>query len=185
MHQTLPTSAGVCYRKLVNGKFEPKIMQTRTTWSLEAIHWLDYLQSLPQFEKSFIEHALNVGERCVDVNGRKYHVDGYCEIDGRIIMMNYDGCLYHKHDCKVSRNSKFTKSDDRKRNADLSSIGTHITIPSCEFNAMKKNLNFRSSIARFLHEKTVREDELMTAILKDEIYGLIKVNVVIQLIDYN
>ena len=185
MRQTLPTSAGVCYRLKDNGFFQPQIMQTRTTWSREAIHWLDYLQSLPEFQGTFIEHALNIGERCVEVGNRKYNVDGYCEINGRKIMMNYDGCLYHNHDCKISRTSKFTKSDDRKRNKDLQSIGTHLTITSCEFNKIKKDLNFRSSIARFLHHSSVNEDELITAVFKDEIYGLIKVNVLhLQIIKY-
>ena len=177
MRQTLPTSAGVCYRRNDGGYFEPKIMQTKTTWSLEAIHWLDYLQSTPRFRDAFIEHALNVGEKCLEVGSRKYFVDGYCEINGEIFMMDYNGCCYHKHGCKISRNSKFTKIDDRQRKEDLSSIGTYITTYSCEFNTLKKSLNFRSSIARFLHHSKVSEDELMQAILQDEIYGLIKENV--------
>ena len=177
MRNNLPSSAGICHRRTSDGMFNCQIMQTRTNWSYEALHWLDYMQSQHRFKHAKIQHALNQGEKVIMVGKKCYSVDGYAVIDGKQIFLEYDGCAYHKCDCLISRKSFFAKSDDQKRNSDLSSIGELIIMRTYEWNAMKPQLNYNSSISTFFNRKLITEADIMGAVKSGQFFGLIQVDI--------
>ena len=177
MRKNLPSSAGICHRRSSDGTFTRQVMQTRTTWSYEAINWLDWMQTDDRFKDTTIQHALNNGEKIIHVGDRRYSVDGYAVVDGRPHFLEYDGCAYHHCECPDSKSSFFTKSDDSKRNQDLSSIGILITMRSCQWNAMKSGLVYKSSISTFYNTKKITEANIMNAVASGEFYGLIQVDV--------
>ena len=176
MRKNLPSSAGICHRRKDDGTFSCKLMQTRVGWSLESIQWLDYMQSLPTFKGHRIQHAVNIGEKTIFVNGKSYKIDGYVEINGRPYFLQYDGCAYHSCTCSISKKSKFTKLDDSERNRNLASIGELILMKSCLW--MKHKVpEFKSSISTFFNSKTIYEQDILNAVACGEFYGLIQVDI--------
>ena len=176
MRKTLPSSAGFCYRRKQDGNFTCRPMQTRVGWSMESIHWLDYMQSLPLFTGHRIQHALNIGEKSIHVDGRGYKVDGYVKIQDRAYIFQYDGCAYHNCSCDDSRKSKFTKKDDGQRNKDLGSVGVLIQMKSCQWKEFETP-QFKSSIATFFNAAKITEDDILKSVASGEFYGLIQVDI--------
>ena len=175
MRKNLPSSAGVCHRKNKDGTFSCKLMQTRVGWSVESIHWLDYMQSLPTFKGHQIQHALNVGEKTVFVGDKSYKVDGYVEIGDKSFILQYDGCAYHNCNCSISKRSKFTKFDDSIRNRDLSKIGELIVMKSCLWN--RHDVEYKSSISTFFNSTYISETDILNAVASGDFYGLIQVDI--------
>ena len=177
MRKDLPTSAGVCHRRNADNSFTCQLMQTRTTWSYEAMGWLDYMQTDPRFKNVMIQHALNIGEKVVYVGKRKYQVDGYALVDGQQYFLQFDGCAYHHCNCKISQKSSFTKSNDEQRNLDLESIGILIIMPSCRWNALKHTVSYKSTISTFFNKSSITEADIMQAVAAGQFYGLIQVDI--------
>ena len=176
MRKNLPSSAGFCYRRNQDDTFSCRPMLTRVGWSLESMHWLDYMQSLPLFLGHRIQHALNIGEKVLTVGQRKYKVDGYVVVQDQAYILQYDGCAYHMCTCEMSRKSVFTKTDDGQRNQDLSSLGVLIQMKSCQWK--KFNVpSFKSSIATFFNVAKITEQAILNAVAAGEFYGLIQVDI--------
>ena len=176
MRKNLPSSAGVCYRRKQDNTFECKLMQTRVGWSLEAVRWLDYMQTQSMFKGYRIQHALNIGEKLVTVDNRSYKVDGYVQVDGQAYILQYDGCAYHNCSCAISKKSVFTKVDDRQRDHDLSNIGVLIKMKTCQWNSFQKP-KFKSSIATFFNNDEITENDILNSVASGEFYGLIQVDI--------
>ena len=176
MRKHLPSSAGVCYSRGPDGNFSCKPMQSKVGWSIEAIKWLDYMQSLPLFKNDVIQHALNVGEKTIIVGNKSYKVDGYARVNGKAYILQYDGCAYHHCDCKISKNSKFEKIDDKQRNQDLSSVGELMLMKSCDWKRIIVP-DFQSSIATFFNSSKIIEADILEAVAADKFYGLILVDI--------
>ena len=176
MRKNLPSSAGVCYRRKSDETFSCKLMQTRVGWSLESIHWLDYMQSLPLFAEHRIQHALNIGEKSLTINGQSYKVDGFVQINETLYVFQYDGCAYHQCSCSISKKSVFTKVDDTRRNKDLASVAVLMKMKSCEWKKFTVP-PFKSSIATFFNWPRIVEHDILAAVETGEFYGLIQVDI--------
>ena len=189
MRGDLPNGPGFFYRKNEAGTFDWECMLTKSQWSFEAISWLDHLQYQAPFTVDgnvhAIQHALNRGEKQLLVNERCYNVDGYVEIDGRIYIMEFDGCQYHECQCLKSMKSPFSKKDDKQRNADLSSLGTLIIKKECEWLDEKASAT-RGSISCFFREKNITEERILQSVEDGSFFGMICVDISSppQVVDY-
>lgn len=59
-------------------------------YSRQSIAWLEYVSKTENIE---IQHAENGGEKDLILNGKRYHVDGFCEATNTVFQ--YHGSLYH------------------------------------------------------------------------------------------
>ena len=180
MSQNLPNGAGIYYEKNENlFQFQPMI--TDSNWSYESIRWISYMQSKPPFttedRQTQIQHVLNGGEKQVKYQGRFYKVDGYAEVDGIKYFLEYDGCLYHRHDCINSLRANFVQKDDTLRNKDLNALGILLQIYECDWLKEKQKLNFEIPVSRFFGRKNIKADEIMDAVVNDQFYGILRVDI--------
>jgi len=89
------TIASVCqaiYRNLFLSKNTIAIYNENPTdnYSIKYIKWLKYIS---QKCKINIKHACNGGEVAININGKMFKVDGYCEETKT--MYQFHGCYYH------------------------------------------------------------------------------------------
>ena len=177
MRQNLPNGPGVLYERKENNQFEWKSMLTSVNWSLEAIKWLSYMNAQNQFKDYQIEHALNKGERKINIGSKTYTVDGFVKIGNMNYIFEFNGCRYHHCDCKISRESNLKKKDDRERFKDLATFGTLIVMKECIWNAFKRENEPALPICNFFGRKNITEIEIFEAIRNDRFYGLIQADI--------
>ncbi|XP_053481752.1 uncharacterized protein LOC128608210 [Ictalurus furcatus] len=67
------------------------------TYSAVSIEWLEYVKTTRGVN---IQHALNHGEMVIG----KYHLDGYYEKDGVKYGFEFNGCMFHGHECRYNPN---------------------------------------------------------------------------------
>ena len=177
MRQNLPNGPGVCYERKANGCFDYKSMLTTANYSLESIKWLCYINNTEPFKGHQIHHALNTGEKKIDVGDRYYFVDGYCVIDGQKYFFEFDGCRYHTCTCATSRSSKFSKKNDQQRYKDLTELGILITQKECEWNEFVRQNNPEYPLPNFFGLKNIHEEAIFAAIADGKFYGLIQCDI--------
>ncbi len=68
-------------------------VQHSKTYSNTSIEWLEYVKKTRNID---LHHALNHGE----VQIGRYFLDGYYEQDGVRYGLEYNGCLFHGHECR-------------------------------------------------------------------------------------
>ena len=181
MQQNMPNGPGICYQKKDNGTFDFDPMISKAAWSYESIHWLSYLESKPPFcttdRQINIRHALNGGEVEVIIEGRRYKVDGFAEIDGVEYYCEFDGCNFHKHDCITSLKSGLRQRNDQQRNKDLQTKGKLIQIFECEWLKIKPTVNYKISVSRFFGRRNISEREILDSVIDGSFYGIIRVDI--------
>ena len=52
--------------------------------------WLDYM---PSKNKVHVQHALNGGEKEININNKTYKIDGFCDKNNTVY--EYYGCFWH------------------------------------------------------------------------------------------
>ena len=178
MSQNLPNGPGICYQPDANGIFDFQPMISSGNWSYESLWWLSYMQSLPPFRTETrqinIQHILNGGEKEIVIEGRRYRVDGYAEIDGIKYFLEFDGCRFHRHTCVNSLRSTLPQKDDSQRNLDLEKAGVLLKTFECEWLAVKKNVSVENIVSTFFGRSNIMADDIMSAIKNDKFYGLIR-----------
>ena len=181
MSQNLPNGAGICYQQNCDGTFNFEPMISDPNWSYESIWWLSYMESQPPFNSEAgqikIQHVLNGGEKEVQIDGRIYLVDGYAEISGIKYFLEFDGCLYHRHNCMTSLKSKISRKDDSQRNKDLNRVGVLFQTFECEWLQLKKSVSSINNVSNFFGKKNILAEDIMTAIMNDKFYGIIRVDI--------
>ena len=115
---------------------------------------LEWLNAIMEIKNIHIEHAMNGGEKVINVNGKNYRVDGYCEVTNTIY--EFFGCYFHGHspDLCISgynynrnkMNKKIKKTfgklydNSLERIKILKSQGFNVIyIWECDYKASKKN----------------------------------------------
>ena len=176
MRQNLPNGPGVCYEKNKNGHFEYKSMMTTSNFSIECIRWLHFMNEQEPFKNVQIQHALNRGEKQIQVGNKFYYVDGYCVVENEKFFFEFNGCRYHSCSCDVSKKSKIRRNDVQKEK-DLSSIGTLIVMKECEWDEFCKTTKPEYSLPNFLGRKNIKESEIFAAVVNGTFYGLIQCDI--------
>ena len=177
MRQHLPNGPGVCYERKANGLFDFKSMLTSKNFSLDSIRWLSYMSNVEPFCGHTIHHALTTGEQEIEINNKRYFVDGYCVIGNDQYFFEFDGCMYHHCTCETSRKSKFTKRDDTRKHKDLKQLGTLIIMKECEWRKFIATNNPTYNLPNFFGEKNIREEQIFGAIENGKFYGLIQCDI--------
>ena len=176
MSQNMPNGPGVCYQKNEQGLFEYQPMVSGGSWSYESMRWLAYMETQPPFNSTVkIQHALNGGEKEINISGRRYKVDGYAEIGGTKYLLEFDGCRFHRHSCLNSLRSNIPQKDDRQRNKDLSSVGVLLRIYECEWLKLKPDVKI--NIGNFFGRKNICATEIMDAVANGVFYGIIRCDI--------
>ena len=157
--EKFPTGLGFEWSHTGEGNYLKKTLMTDKKISLASIQWLDYVQNTSDLVVD------RTGRRCRIFSGwnsneRKigpYYVDGYCEVDDKIYVFEFDGCYYHA--CEVCEHCD---DPERKRHAQrreryLKMNGfTVIHMRECEwilkFNAIKDTYKPSISPLLFVNE---------------------------------
>ena len=138
------------------------------------IEWLNWLQTQPicldkNGHRQQIQHGLNYGEYCVN----NKPVDGFMRKDNELFFFEFYGCIYHPGCCvddsEIPDAAQRRYKDQVKQN-ELKSLGTLITIYSCDWEEMKKEIDFPpTEIPRILLADN--EISLLRAIQQEEVFG--------------
>lgn len=189
MRQDMPTGPGALYTKNERGRFDwETLVVKRQGWSIEAVDWLNYQQSLAPFNSAgvVIRHAMNGGERSfelVDPLTNEVIVtspDGYTEIDGVRFFFYFDGC--HFHTCVICKprrrhpNAR-DKEHDEKRDRACRNVGVLETTTSCKWITKKKEVQFDNRTSTFYNCKSIKEENLWTAIKSGRLFGIIQCDI--------
>ena len=169
-NKDMPTSRGIDWECDEKGSFTPKLI-TDNQYSLECCQWMDYMSNDTRFintsgERQEIQHAWNGDE----VKIGPYPVDGYCVVDNISYALQYDGCHVHScDDCQVV----FPK-DDHERDRYVSTKCVLIKIKSCEWKKIMKAGDLPTPrISPFLYDRSIAENNVMTAIKNNMVTGFI------------
>ena len=145
--------------------------------SFAAVQWLAYLQATASFlnasngARVTIQHKYHQGE--VKIGGDE--IDGYCEVDGRAFLLEFNGC--HWHGCKCQTNPDLEKRAtwERKR-ARLEKIGNVIHIWECDWEDYKDRnpeiLDTQTQIPRIMH-RSESEEQLIKSIRDGSFFGFV------------
>ena len=192
MRLELPTGTGFMYTKESNG-FRWSSMKPPGShgFSLEGVEWINFMQTQYPFTEPdgtvhIIRHAMNGPEeeiRFSDQKVAKYSdgmaifPDGYVEISGEKYFLFYDGCRWHNCNTCDTKCLNHERYDERR--SLLSKLGKVITIKGCEWKIQRKNVKFQCKTSHFFRRKTlIQESELLIAIEKGDLFGLVLCDVV-------
>ena len=119
-------------------------------FSKMSIIWLDYMASK---NKVYIQHALNGGEKELNINNKTYKIDGFCDKDNTVY--EYYGCFWHgcptcyRSNVINNKNQKdmgtLNEQTIEKREMIKSAEYKHVSIYECQ---LKNNKDFQSFIKR-------------------------------------
>ncbi|KAG1952108.1 extracellular sulfatase Sulf-2 [Pimephales promelas] len=133
------------------------VHQTKS-YSAGSIEWLEYLKKTRNVD---IHHAVNYGE----VSFGNYFLDGYYEQDGVKRGLEYNGCLFHGHNCRFEPHHTHPMSGvsfgvlrrqfDEKVEILQNAYGLQIEVLwECEWGRMKKT---NASVIEFMSTYTPPE----------------------------
>lgn len=188
----MPTGPGALYKRNEKGRFKwETLVVKRQGWSIEAVEWLNFEQSLAPFTTPgvVIRHAMNGGERSFElVHPVTNEVvvtnpDGYAEVNGVRYFLYYDGCNFHTcekcaENGKTDRNPNArSKADDEKRDEAVKSVGVLKRMRGCEWAKKKKEVQFDNRTSYFYNQKSIKEEKLWDAITSGRLFGLIQCDI--------
>lgn len=177
MTMPLPGGAGIYYFKK-DGKFSVESLLNPAGWSYKAVKWLEFLQKT-KFQDHVIRHAMNGGEKSMQINGINFKPDGYCVIDGIHHYFFFHGCRYHLCSCKTSRESPFSSKNvdrDQLLRKICSENGRYIEIKECEFDSMKIKMasnNVSCFFEKMASKGMVQETDILQKIRSGQFYGFV------------
>ena len=125
--------------------------------SFQSIRWMEFMSNDPKFVdkngvRQPIQHGWNSTEKLVG----PYPVDGFAQVDGRDIFLQFDGCHFHKCPyCGTDGN------DVEVRNRFLRTRGELITIFECQFKKITKKELPTPKISPFMWSDRIREKEII------------------------
>lgn len=181
MTMALPGGAGIYFRK-EGEKFVVESLLNNSGWSFKAIKWLEYLQQT-HFKGHVIRHAMNGGEKSMQLDGTNFKPDGYCLIDGIHHFFFFQGCRYHACHCKTSKDSPFSSKNvarDQLLRKICSENGRYVEIKECHFDSMKIKMTSNKVSCFFdkmVNKGMVKEDEILQKIRSGQFYGFISCDI--------
>ena len=126
-------------------------------YSKMSIIWLSYMAKAKGLD---IQHALNMGEKKLTIDGVTYKVDGFCEKTNTVY--EFYGCFWHGcHNCYKSNiiNSKNQKDmgtlNDQtiEKRENIKSAGyKHVSVYECQLNNDKEFQNFAKNFNKEIVE---------------------------------
>ena len=186
MEQDLPCGPGICYEKEKNGFRWKSMLKKTSNWSMQSLEWLNYLQNIePYCSAGRIQHAMNSGEEKFSLKDpetnemHSFYPDGYIEINGVKTFIFFDGCLYHEcpFECETTLKSNKTKND-AVRDRVCKHHGNFVNIFGCQWDEMKKNLEYRNFTSVFFNRKTlISEKEIWAKIETGDLFGMVEVDI--------
>ena len=179
--EKFPTGLGFEW-KYDDGSFKKTLM---TDWkiSLASVQWLDYVQMTSPIvvnkkgQRCRIFSGWNSKERKVG----RYLVDGFCEVDDKTIVFEFDGCFYHA--CKVCK--KYNEILDREQRARereryFKNKGYILhSIKECEWKVKFDEIKatYKPSISPILFFNQITHLEMIRRMENDELYGFAIVDI--------
>ena len=104
-----------------------------------------------------------------------HYVDGFAVVDGVKVFMEFLGCFYHK-DCPRCHPNEIDEVWERKK-AFLESRGKLIYIHECKWKAISDNIKWSSSYLPLIERKKGTEEQILTGIMDESLYGFIVADV--------
>ena len=99
-NKKFPCGRGFEWQKK-NGKFNKTLMTTNQI-SIASLEWLDFMSNDSRFVsqsgvRCMIQHGWNSNEKKIG----NYLVDGYCVVDNKVYVLEFDGCYDRYHQCPI------------------------------------------------------------------------------------
>ena len=181
MKKALPTGMPFFYRRNKMDTFDFEFAGSPHGWSKECLEWLSYMSVDPRFKKSdseqYMMHSAVTGEYEIDINGKKYRVDGVVKTPGRMFLLEFFGCFYHRCSfCKIQSKEDTTITDQSKLTA-LQSVGKVIMIRSCQWKRLKAKWDKTSPYSQFFNQTNIKETEILKAVESERWFGILEVDI--------
>ena len=180
MMQDLPTGIPFYYEKKSNGCFDFKIASEVTGWSKSCLDWLNFMSRDPRFLKDngefYLMESFITGEFEIESANGLYRIDGRVVTNDQVYFLEFFGCRFHScSNCEMEAISD-TRDRDRIKLQFLRQHGKVILMRECIWNRLKRQVKFNSPYSYFFYRKNIREEEILSAVLKDQFFGLLEVD---------
>ena len=172
-----PTGFG--FEWTLKGSVFVRRKMTNRKVSIGSIQWLDYMQSTCDeiVDKNGIRVQIQHGWNSEEKMLGRFFLDGYAEVDGKKVIFEYDGCIYHE--CKQCDREALFKKDESERNQFLQSLQNTIIIRQSECTWLKKmkTLDYTPKISPLLFCNRVFPEKMMKMLQEDKLYGFMLVDI--------
>ena len=181
MQDNMPTGSGILYLKEEEDEFvmHPLIENYDGNASEISFHWLNSMQA------KFIDNYGNKSQIQCAINGREksignYKLDGYVEYKGKKVGFDFRGCRYHPcNNC----DTKYIGTADEEE-ADINrtiflrqNLDEYYVESECVY---RRNMskNDPPLLCTFFNSKKISSNDILTAILQDRAFGLLKCDII-------
>ena len=131
----------------------------------------------------FIENGVKKLIRCAITHGEKkigiFYLDGYAEVNGKRIGIDYHGCRFHHcpHDCSTVRDPGAESLDYQINRANhiQKELDIYIVQYGCKFLEMKYKPV--GNIYKFQYKKHIQEKEIIDSIKDESLFGMVCVDI--------
>lgn len=174
----LPTGPGFYLKKIGNSFRLISMDKTGSNISLESLQWLEYVA---REQNLTIQHGFSGGE----IQIGKYKIDGYSKKDGKTYGFDYEGCRFHRcnnPDCKTQFIKSKAQNDAHRATYLRSVLDSYQTISGCAWKDKLKELRDdgyplpRPQFCPYLFTPKITEQDVMTALSSDELFGFFSVD---------
>lgn len=178
----MPTGAFIRRRKENNFCAEKSYSN-----GIKATEWIMWMEKILNTN---IQHMFNGNEK--RIGGRNIPVDGYAKLsNGKEIVLNYSGCWFHSHMCKLT--PKGIKQDKIKDLENQLNTYTNLKyfqdlgfkvyhVWECQFDKMKSNSKQISSFCQQLDIEVdkrykISEKQILEEVKSGKMFGMIEVDI--------
>ena len=131
----------------------------------------------------FLENDKKIIIQCATTSGEKqigkYHLDGYAEVNGKTIGLDFHGCRHHPcpHNCGTPPANDVNDLEYEKLRTECleEHLDVYIVEYECEFR--KKKYKPVGNIYKYQFRDLVEEAELVEAVADGSFFGLINVDI--------
>ena len=178
--ERFPTGIGLEWKN--DDGIMSKTLMTDDKISLGSVQWIDFMQNTSPLvvDKN--------GQRCKIISGwnskekkiGQYRVDGFCQVDDKTIVFEYDGCFWHQ--CTVCKIGKEDDSDVKEhaqiRGEFFKSLGIIVErITECQWLQQMHNINYTPKISPLLFVNKLSHEKFLQVVKNDTLYGFALVDI--------
>ena len=183
--ESLPCGVGICFERDGDNFKLRSMHDSGKPASIGCLEWLEWKALRNPYPGTNIKHAANFGEVCITVaDGSKHFVDGYQEVPMQDdeqpykIAYEFKGCRYHrcaKCDTECILTDAEAEKDWLRTQAIRDEVDLLVEMSECEWNVLRKTAVYSTSLSKFIGQKKITEEDIISAVMKDEFFGILKV----------
>ena len=182
MQQNMPTGMGLYLEPDKKGTFRAKLMSKNpfANASKKSYIFMDYIQQSDKFidkngNKVLLQTGITHGEKKIG----NFYLDGYAEVDGFKIGVDFHGCRFHycPFNCETKKNPNIISLEDQNNREKYLEgyLDEYIKMFECEFDILEYKMS--GNIYKFLFQDKISEQNILEAVENGCFYGFLNVSI--------